>query len=113
MSQWTAELFCAAGLGVAHPDRHVHGAADLLVEQDLLGAGGDPVVRADAELAEAARAVVGVEHLVQEVLALLGRGVHDLAVLEGEAHAGHLAAAVARGEREARSRRSPRPRPGR
>src|SRR5438132_7694319 len=28
-----------AGLGIARPHRHVNGAADLLVEQDLLGAG--------------------------------------------------------------------------
>ena len=100
MSQWTAESFVAARLGVAHADRQVHRAADLLVEQDLLRAGGDAVVGADAELAEPARALVGVEHLDQEVLALLGRGVDDLAVLEAEAHAGHLAAAVGGRERE-------------
>ena len=39
----------------------------------------DPVVGADAELAEAAGALVGVEHLDQELLALLGRGVDHLA----------------------------------
>ena len=100
MSQCTAELFVPAALRIGHPDRHVDRAADLLVEQDLLGGGGDAEVRADSELAQPARAVVGVEHLDEELLALLGRGVHHLAVLEAHAHAGHGAAAVARRERE-------------
>src|SRR3954447_16462791 len=83
----------AARLRIARADRHVHRAADLLVEEDLLRAGGDAVVRADAELAKAAGAVVGVKHLDEEVLPALGGGVHDPAVLEAEPHAGNLAAA--------------------
>ncbi len=51
------------------------------------------VVGADAELAEAAGALVGVEQLDQELLAALGAGVDDLAGLEAQAHAGDLAAA--------------------
>ena len=39
------------------------------------------------ELAEPARALVGVEHLDQEVLAALGARVDDLAGLEAEADA--------------------------
>ena len=46
----------APGLRIRHADREVDRAADLLVEQDLLREAVDPVVRADAELAEAARA---------------------------------------------------------
>ena len=34
MSQWTADSLVAAGLGIGAADREVHGAADLLVEQD-------------------------------------------------------------------------------
>src|SRR5215211_3436699 len=94
-------VVAAAGLGIAHADREVHGAADLLVEQDLLGAGGDAVVRADPELAEALGAVIGVEHLVQEGLAALGRGVHDLASIEAQLDPRHLAAAVGGRERVA------------
>src|SRR5436190_1691697 len=65
----------AAGLGVARAQRQVERAADLLVEQDLLGAGLDPVVRADPELSEAAGAVVGVERLEQQLLAGVGARV--------------------------------------
>src|SRR3954465_12619439 len=79
-----------AGLGVARADGHVHRPADLLVEQDLLVAGGDAVVRADAGLAEAPGAVGGAQHLEQQLLAAVGGGVLDAAVLEPEAHAGHL-----------------------
>src|SRR3954468_2620324 len=86
----------AARLGVARADGRVHRPADLLVEQDLLGAGGDAVVGSDAELAEAARARVGVEHLEQQLLATIGGGVLDAAVLEAELDPRHLATAVAR-----------------
>ena len=96
MSQWMAELVDAAGLGVGLADGEVDGAADLLVEEDLAGAVGDAEVGADAELAEAAGALVGVEHLDQEVLAALGGRVDDLAALEAEADAGDLAAGVGR-----------------
>src|SRR5205814_10025220 len=78
-----------------------HRAADLLVEQALAGSAGAPAVRAEPELAEAASALVRVQHLDQEVLALLGRCVHDLAGLEAEPHTGDLAAPVARREMEA------------
>src|SRR5215211_3306596 len=74
----------------------MNGAADLLVEQDLAGAGRNPVVGADAELAEAACAVIGVEHLDQELLALLGARVDDLAAFEAEADARDLTAGVTR-----------------
>ena len=65
-------LVLPAALRVAGPDRHVHGAADLLVEQDVAGPAVDPVVGADAELAQAARALVGVEQADQVLLAALG-----------------------------------------
>ena len=58
-------LVLAAGLRVARADRHVDGAADLLVEQDVAGAAVDPVVGADPELAEPAGALVGVEQLIR------------------------------------------------
>src|SRR5256885_8827229 len=72
--------------------------ADLFVEQDLAGTVGDPVVRSYAELAEAAGAVVGVEHLDQELLALLRRCIHDLPAIEPEADARNLAARIAGGQ---------------
>ena len=74
VAQWVADIVGrtvdAAGLGIAAADGQVDGAADLLVEQDLAGPVDDPVVGADAELAEAAGALIGVEHLDQELLAL-------------------------------------------
>src|SRR5262245_29723318 len=76
------------------------GAADLLVEQDLAGALGDPVVGADTELAEATGTLVRIEHLYQELLPLLGGRVDDPAALEPEANAGDLAARVGGGQVE-------------
>ncbi len=49
-------LVVPAALRVARANRQVHGAADLLVEQDVAGAAVDPVVGADPELAETAGA---------------------------------------------------------
>src|SRR5690606_23691042 len=89
-------LVDAAGLGVGLAHGEVDGAADLLVEEDLAGPVGDAEVGADPELAEAAGALVGVEHLDQELLAALGGRVDDLAALEAEADARDLAAGVGR-----------------
>ena len=81
-----------ARLGIGHPHRQMDRAADLLVQQDLLGEAVDAVVGADPELAQAASPVVRVERLDQELLVALGGGVHDLPVLEAQPHSGHLAA---------------------
>ena len=43
------------------PEGEVDGAAELLVEEDRADRAGDAVVGADAELAEVAGALVGVE----------------------------------------------------
>ena len=67
-------LVLAARVGVARADREVHGAGDLLVEEDVAREARDPRVAAEPELAEAARARVGREDLAQELLALLGGG---------------------------------------
>ena len=72
MSQWIAADVRAAGRGVGVADREVDRAVDLLVEADVLREALDARVAADPELAEPARALVGVERLEQEVLA--GRG---------------------------------------
>src|SRR4051794_18640188 len=90
-----------AALRIARADRHVHGAAELLIEQHLLGRLGDPVVRPDAELAEAPGSLVGVEHLVEVLLAAIGARVDDLAILEPDPPPGALAASVDGREREA------------
>src|SRR5918999_1180232 len=79
-------------------DGDVGGAVDLLVVGDVLHVARDPGVAADAELADAPRALVGVERGEQEVLVALGRGVDDAPALEAEANARHLAPEVEAGE---------------
>src|SRR6185437_5949561 len=74
------------------------GAVDLLVEERVLHVLRDARVATDAELAEPPGAVVEVEHLDEEVLVRLGRGLDDLALLELQANALDLAAPVDRGE---------------
>src|SRR5690242_19123271 len=77
-------LVDAAGLGIRAPHGEVHGAADLLVEEDGADRPVDPEVRADADLAEPGGALVGGERGLQVLLAALGaRGDHAaLAELE-------------------------------
>src|SRR5436190_5617902 len=86
-------LVAAAALGIARAHGHVHGAADLLVQQDIAGAPIDPVVGPDAELAETARPGVGVEEADQVLLAALGARIHHLSPLEPQLHARDLATA--------------------
>src|SRR5436190_1154606 len=54
-------LVLATALRVARPHRHVHGAADLLVEEHVAGAAVDAEIGTDPELAQPARALVGVQ----------------------------------------------------
>src|SRR5690606_20253548 len=58
-------LVAPARVGVRAPQRQVHGAEDLLVEQRLERRHADVGVRADPDLAEVARALVGGEHAVE------------------------------------------------
>ena len=60
-------------------------AGDLLVEQNVLHCVGDVRVKADGELADVARAFIGVEDLVELLAVALARGFDDLAVLEDQA----------------------------
>src|SRR6266511_898685 len=64
-----------ACLGIRHADREMDRAADLLVEQAHLREAIDSVIGADTELAEPARAFVGVERLDQELLVSVGARV--------------------------------------
>ena len=101
MSQWTADVVGAARLGIRGADREVDGAADLLVEEDRPDRPVDAEVRADAELAEPARALVGGERRPQVVLALARAGLHHAALAELELDPLDRHAARARGQREA------------
>src|SRR3954452_10232244 len=83
-------LVAPAGLRVRAAQREVHGAADLLVEEDRADRAVDAEVRPDADLAQAPRARVGVERLAQVALAALRARLDDLAVAEDERHAAHV-----------------------
>src|SRR4029450_9994759 len=72
----------AADLRQAVAEREVGGAVDLLVEERVLHVAGHPGVPADAELAEAAGALVQVEHLRQELPIARCGGLDDHARLE-------------------------------
>ena len=61
MSQWTALRVQTADYTEPRADGEVDRAVDLLVEQRVLRVALDARVAADAELAEPARALVGVE----------------------------------------------------
>ena len=83
MSQCTALSFfrpcrCSSRHG------EVDGSVHLLVEENVAREAGDPRIAAEAELAEAARAVVRREDLLQELLALVGARLDDLAGTEDE-----------------------------
>src|SRR4051794_39452599 len=79
----------AAGFRVRAADRHVDGAADLLVEEDRADRAVDAEVRADAELAEPAGAVVGGQRGLQVLVALVGARRDDFATAELELDAAH------------------------
>ena len=87
-------LVDAAEIRVAVPERDVHRAVHLLVEERVLHVARDARVAADAELAEPARALVGVEHLQQELLVRSGGGVDDAPAGETQPDPGHLSAVV-------------------
>src|SRR3954452_18912766 len=74
----------AARLRIRAPEREVDGAADLLVEEDRAGRAVDAEVRPDPELAEVARAAVGLERTLEVLVARLGPRRDDLPVAELE-----------------------------
>ena len=75
-------LVLAAGLGVRAAEREVDGAADLLVEERRADRAVDAEVRADADLAEAPRARVGLQRALEVVLAALGARADDEPLVE-------------------------------
>src|SRR5690606_6966777 len=87
-------LVHAAALAIALPDGHVHGPADLLVKQDRAGELLNIAVGANRELAQAARAGIGVERADQELLVGLRLGVDHQPVLEAQFHTLHLIALI-------------------
>src|SRR5689334_8996128 len=76
-------LIQTAGIRIGSSERHMHRAADLLIEEDIARETLNAVVETECDLAQVARALIGVEHRMQELLAASGGGLHDLARLEG------------------------------
>src|SRR5918992_1623609 len=72
-----AGVVLATGLLIRTPDRQVHRATQLLVEEYVPGCPADAVVGADAELPEVPRPLVRVEHRVEVLLPLLGARLDD------------------------------------
>src|SRR5213080_4839195 len=69
----------AAALRIGRPEREVHRAADLLVEEDVAGEDADRLVQAERELPDPPRALVDRDHLLEEVLAARGGRLDHLA----------------------------------
>src|SRR4051812_13669101 len=90
----------AAGLGIRAAQREVDRAADLLVEEDRADRAVDAVVGAEAELAQAPRAVVRAQRLAQVGLAALGARLDHLAVAEHERDPGDVDPGRRRGDVE-------------
>src|SRR3954447_26683756 len=90
-----------AGLGIRAADREVDRAADLLVIEDRPDRPVDAEVRADADLAEEARAGVRVQRRLQVVVAPRRPCGHHSALAQLELHVLDRHAAGRGGQREA------------
>src|SRR5919201_6089884 len=79
-------LVVAAAILEPHPEREVHRAADLLVEEDVPREAVDLVVEAERDFAEDAGAGVHVEQRVQVLLAARSLRLHHAPALEAQAN---------------------------
>ena len=88
----------AARLGKPAAQGEMEGAADLLVEQDVLARPPDPVIQAERELTQAAGARIRRQHGLQVVPVFLCLRRHHPAAAEFKLHPVHFAAAMAGGK---------------
>src|SRR3712207_4620848 len=86
-----ARVVLPAGLLLGAPDRQVHRAAELLVEEDVLGRPAYAVVGPDAELAQVSRPLVRAEHGLEELIPLLGARLDYPALHKAQPHPQDLA----------------------
>ena len=89
MSQWSALSFVPPMNGKPRPSARWT-VPSIFSSKSCPHVPLDPGVAADPELAEAARALVGVEQRPQEVRVRLGRGLDDATGLEAQAYAAHV-----------------------
>src|SRR2546423_3485327 len=80
-----------AELREPHPERDVHRAADLLVEEDVARESVDLVVEAECDLADPASAAVHRQERLEIAEAPCRLRAHDAAVLEAKAQIVDLA----------------------
>src|SRR3712207_7189844 len=85
-----AGVVLSPGLLVGPPDGQVHGPAELLVEEDVLGCPPDAVVGPDADLSQIPRPLVRVQHGVEVLLPLLGARLDYPSSLRSEEHTSEL-----------------------
>ena len=78
-------LVGAPRLRISRAKRHVHGPANLLIEENVLGECRDVGVRPERQLAERASARVGIEGLQQIPLAATRRRIDDKPAFESQA----------------------------
>src|SRR5262249_17271067 len=90
-----------SGLRVAVAERHVDGAADLFIEEDVANALLDAEVVAKGKFTKVTRALVELEHLREIVLALGRRGLGDAPALEAQSDILNAAAVDCAGNGEA------------
>ena len=77
-------MVAVGAIVVASAGGEVEGTGDLLVEQGILHGLGDIGIDADGEFPHIAGAGVGVQHLI-DAPGIVADGIHDLALLKGEA----------------------------
>src|SRR6266540_3592681 len=94
-------LVPAAELLEARAECEVHGAADLLVEEDVARESVDLVVQTKRRLAEDARPRVHVEERLDERVSVAGFGVDDATALEAQPNVLHPTPLEDRRKREA------------
>src|SRR4051794_32276853 len=82
----------AACFGIASADRHMDGAADLLVEKDIAGEAVDIEVSANSELTEDSGSFIGLKDRIEVILATGGCGFGHLTGPKGEFDALNFAA---------------------
>src|SRR5919198_1828439 len=96
-----ARVVESAELLEGRAERDVHGAADLLVEERVIGEAVDLVVQTERDLAETARALVHLQEGIEEGAAAPSLRLHDPSALEPQSDVLDLAALEERREGEA------------
>ena len=85
-----------AGFGVARAERHVECPADLFVEENVAGEAVNIGIGADGKFSQITRTCIGLDHLKQVILILLGLCGFDSSAIERQFRAFDSHAAINR-----------------